>query len=347
MSTAIGPVFVAAVIAFATSLVGVGLFRRYAQARGRLDIPNSRSSHTVPTPRGGGLVIAVVVLAGYLISALYAGYSISTGYIAGAAVIVIISWLDDIYSIAFHWRLIVHVIAGLLLIADVGYFDTVFVPAIGNVYLGRLGLFLTVLAVVWTVNAYNFMDGIDGIAAGQSISASIGWLLLAVHFRSADLVLLSALVGSASVGFLVHNWPPAKIFMGDAGSAFLGFTFAGLPLLARERGFPDPEHLPWIGTLFLWLFIFDSVTTIIRRLLRGDRIWEAHRSHLYQRMVINGYSHRRVTSLYFALSILLMLLVCAYGAKLVPLSLTAGVAGIISTVVVVAFFLSRQRSRSE
>ncbi|MBA3769020.1 MAG: glycosyltransferase family 4 protein [Blastocatellia bacterium] len=333
-----------AIIAFVASLGGVHLFRQYALSRGHIDLPNDRSSHEAPTPRGGGLVIAVVVLAAYAVSAFVFGYPLSKGYLAGSALIVAVSWLDDIYSVAFHWRLLVHIAASIFLIADTGYFDSIYLPYHGgDLSLGSVGSILSVAAIIWAVNAYNFMDGIDGIAGSQAAVAGIGWLVVGLVLDLPGVTTLAIVLFAASVGFLVHNWPPASIFMGDAGSAFLGFSFAAMPFLSRREGDVGHTILPWIALFMIWFFVFDTLMTMLRRLFHRERIWRAHRSHLYQRMVINGLSHRRVTGIYFMLSTGIMVTTSYFAVDRRAMEIVTIPAVILSTLVlIIAFLMSKK-----
>ncbi len=293
-------------IAFIVTYFGVEWFRRWTLNKGFLDHPNERSSHDTPTPRGGGLVIAAVVLISYASGSQFLDYSVSIGYITGAFLIVAISWLDDIYSLSFGWRLLVHLLAAAAVIIDVGTFDHALIPLVETpIYLGNVGIAISILWIVYLVNAYNFMDGIDGIAGVQAVAAGLGWLIVGLLIGLPAAVIIGGVIIFASVGFLFHNWQPARIFMGDAGSAFLGFTFGSMPFMFRQHEVANSNLLPFIALLFVWPFVFDSAFTLFRRMLRGERVWTAHRQHLYQYMVISGRSHKWVSTLYgiIALSI--------------------------------------------
>jgi UDP-N-acetylmuramyl pentapeptide phosphotransferase/UDP-N-acetylglucosamine-1-phosphate transferase len=163
------------------------------------------------------------------------------------------------------------------------------------------------LWIVWLTNAYNFMDGIDGIAATQTITAGIAWFLLGYKFDIPVASFFGLILAVTNAGFLLHNWSPAKIFMGDVGSAFLGFTFAFLPLSACKESTQNSKYFCLIGLLFVFPFIFDTIFTISRRLMNGEKVWRAHRSHLYQRLVIRGYSHQFVTILYGIISLIIVI----------------------------------------
>jgi len=215
--------------------IGIRFFRVWSLKKGVLDIPNERSSHDSPTPRGGGLLIVVVTLFFYgLISLLYPG-SFSWGFLVGALLIATVSWLDDRYSVSTVWRLMTHALAAVLLIADRGYWSEISLSGTtGVINLGIVGSILTFLWIVWLINAYNFMDGIDGIAGIQAAVAGFAWLGLGWLSGIPNVALFGGVILFSSLGFLLHNWPPARIFMGDVGSAFLGFTFASMPFIAAR-----------------------------------------------------------------------------------------------------------------
>lgn len=288
---------------FAASYFGVGTYRRWSAQNEFLAIPNERSSHTEPVPHGGGIVIVIICLIAYICISFYLPGTYSWGYLAGAFIIALVSFLDDLYSIPFPWRLLIHSIAAILVIVDVDTWHGI--TMLGHIKFGNFGYVLTFIWIVWMVNSYNFMDGIDGLAGLQAVVAGLGWLVLGYILQMPAIFLFSGVIASASLGFLVHNWSPAKIFMGDVGSAFLGFTFASLPLIARTIASKNPDLLPIAAVLFVWFFLFDSVVTLLRRAIRGEKVWQAHREHLFQRLVQSGLSHRRVTVFYGVLAFIL------------------------------------------
>jgi UDP-N-acetylmuramyl pentapeptide phosphotransferase/UDP-N-acetylglucosamine-1-phosphate transferase len=284
--------------AFLVSAFGAEAFRRWALARLVLDIPNQRSSHRVPTPRGGGVGIVAGFLAGLLVWLVLLGGSLSPralGWLCGALIVAGVSFLDDLRPLPAWLRLGVHLLAaGLLTIVGVQEREQPLLLAIP-------------LAFAWIVlvtNIYNFMDGIDGLAGAQAIVAGIalavaGWLV------GNPLVMAAAsLLAAASAGFLVHNLPPpARLFMGDVASTFLGFSFAGLTLLG-SLGVGGGRLPVELGAIVLAPFLFDGLLTLARRVLRRERWFEAHRSHYYQRLVSSGLTHGQVTALYTALAAL-------------------------------------------
>jgi UDP-N-acetylmuramyl pentapeptide phosphotransferase/UDP-N-acetylglucosamine-1-phosphate transferase len=262
-----------------------------------MDIPNDRSSHSVPTPRGGGLAIVFVVIAGFVLYLALWSHGPREpfiGYLAGAVLIAWVSWLDDRKPLATKWRFLVHCVAAALVLLTSGFWDTLIVSNTGRFSIGWFGLPLTFLWIVGLTNSYNFMDGIDGIAGGQAVVVGGGWALIGLLHHEEDIAILGLLILASSLGFLIHNWQPARIFMGDVGSTFLGFTSAALPVIAYQR---DPK-LALAGVLMVWPFVFDTLYTVFRRLRKRENIFAAHRSHLYQRLVSTGVTHRVVSSLY-------------------------------------------------
>ncbi len=291
------------VIALISSVVLTGLVRRLAV----IDIPNERSSHSRPTPRGGGISLVVITIIGLICSQMIWRITTWRGllfYVGAATLISVISWLDDLQSLSAKVRFLAHFVAAGLVIAEWGYWQELHLPVLGNIQIGQFGLLLTLLWIVGLTNAYNFMDGIDGIAGGQAFVAGIGWAVVGWMINVELIFAIGGLLAASSLGFLFYNWPPAKIFMGDVGSAFLGFTFAVVPLIAVRSTTSNRNLMIWIGFLFVWPFILDTGFTLLRRISKRENIFQAHRSHLYQRMVIAGYSHQLVSLFYIGLATL-------------------------------------------
>lgn len=304
---------------FAISIIGVELFRRLSLKREMLDIPNERSSHNVPTPRGGGIIICVVSVLTFFIYSLVSGESFPWVYFVGAGIVAGISLLDDLRTISPSWRILFHCLAAVLAVWTYGGFEVILVPFYGIIQIGFWVNIFTFLWIVWLINAYNFMDGIDGIAGTQSVTAGIGWGLTGLFWGIEDVAFFGGVLAMSSMGFLLLNWQPAKIFMGDVGSAFLGYTFAVIPLLAKKHiGSPEAESiLPWIAVVFVWFFVFDSVLTFLKRLFRGEKVWQPHREHIYQKLVIAGFSHSKVTGIYgLASAIVVLVLIIALNYSL-------------------------------
>lgn len=290
-------------VVFFLSYFGVETLRQWISKREIFDVPNERSSHTTPTPRGGGLIIVITSLGFYALGVLFLQTNFVWSYFIGAVCIALISWFDDLVSISFGWRFLVHSMAAVLVIWNSGFWQEVYVPFWGSVDLGFGGALVTFCWIVWMTNAFNFMDGIDGIAGLQAVTAGIGWLIVGKFLGINDVAVYGGILAFASLGFLLHNWQPAKIFMGDVGSAFLGYSFAVMPVLLQKESKLNLSSL--IGFSLLSCFVIDSVYTFIKRLLKKEKVWEAHREHFYQRLVIKGYSHQSVTIIYGFVSIII------------------------------------------
>lgn len=296
------------ILAFTLTFFGVELFRRWSLRREILDLPNERSSHTKPTPVGGGLVIVIVSLSLYVFFLSYNRYEIPWSYIIGALIVALISWLDDLFSVPVVLRFICHAFSAGIVIRALGGFSNFYFPFVGEINLYYFATVLLFFWIVWMINAYNFMDGIDGIAGLQAITASIGWILVSYKSGLEITGLYAGILAASSIGFILLNWQPAKIFMGDVGSAFLGYTFALMPLLAGKE---SPQKSPAFfiaAVLLLWLFVFDTLITVMIRIMQRRKIWEAHREHLYQKIIIRGYSHQFVAILYGICSITFLIL---------------------------------------
>jgi UDP-N-acetylmuramyl pentapeptide phosphotransferase/UDP-N-acetylglucosamine-1-phosphate transferase len=291
-----------AALAIAACYAGVELVRRWAIGRGMLDVPVARSSHQVPTPRGGGVVIvAATLLAAAMVAALVPSgiVPLVAAWFAGGTAIAVAGWVDDRRSLSSRTRLVVQVCAAVLLLALAGCWSGLELPLVGRVPLGVLGCPLALLWIVGMTNAFNFMDGIDGIAAGQAIVAGAAWAILGYLAGSGEVAAIGSAVALSGAGFLLHNRPPARIFMGDVGSGFLGFTLATMPfLLAAGGSTGHAGRLPVVGAALVWPFLFDATFTFLRRAAGGENVFEGHRSHLYQRLVITGARHGWVSALY-------------------------------------------------
>jgi UDP-N-acetylmuramyl pentapeptide phosphotransferase/UDP-N-acetylglucosamine-1-phosphate transferase len=300
-----------------TCYLSIEAVRRYAIRHRVLDLPNPRSSHTVATPRGAGVVIVGATLLTLAAVAAMESRSLSPAilaYLFGATLIAGVGWLDDVRSLSSVIRLLAQLAAAAIVVAGAGWWDEAALPGAGRVSLGWAGLPLALLWLVGLTNAYNFMDGIDGIAGGQAVVAGAAWALIGAATGAPEAAALGFGVALSSAAFLLHNWSPARIFMGDAGSGFLGFTFAALPfVLSATSGAEELRlRLPVAAALLVWPFVLDTLFTVCRRLLRGEHVFRAHRSHLYQRLVIAGLGHRPVATLYTGLALTGSLLAAAW-----------------------------------
>jgi len=253
-----------------------------------MDHPNERSLHQTPVPRTGGLG----VLAGMAAAGLITGWWWPAPWVwllAALVLVALVSFLDDRSEVPRRWRLAAHLGAAGLLMTGGILWTELDLPW-GHWHLSQaVAVPLTMLCIVWMINLYNFMDGMDGLAGGM---AAIGFGALAVlGWQAGDpaYATASAVVAAAAGGFLTSNFPPARIFLGDVGSSSLGLLAAALSLLGAQRG----AFSLWVAGLAFGPFIVDATWTLLRRLARGERLWEAHRSHHYQRLVLAGWGHRK------------------------------------------------------
>lgn len=279
--------------AFILSTVLTWWMRRVAIAYGIIDRPNARSSHSAPVPRGGGIAIVIATTAGVMVVAVYGvvDQHLALALIVGGLAVAWIGFMDDRALVSVRVRLFVHVIAAVWAMYVLGGLPAIQVGS-RIVDLGVSGDIVGTILIVWTLNLFNFMDGIDGIAASEAVFvAAFGGGLWLVGVPTHPIFVAGMIFAAACAGFLVWNWPPAKIFMGDVGSGYLGYVIAVVAIAsARERPI----------ALFIWLtlggvFFADATATLLRRLVVGERIHEAHRSHAYQIMARRWNSHRRVT----------------------------------------------------
>ncbi len=252
--------------------------------RAILDRPNERSSHDTPTPRGGGIAVVAVLVPAWIAAALLSGATVPWPVLGGALFLAAVSWRDDVKSLGILWRLGVQVLAVACGLAAID----------GPVFRGILPAWLDTLAAgflwLWFVNLYNFMDGIDGIAAIEtaSIGGGVALVALGAAMGPAGTAAWGIALAAAALGFLPWNWQRAKLFLGDVGSVPLGYLAGWLLLSLAAAG-------AWKAALILPLYyLADATITLLRRLKRGEKVWRAHREHYYQRAVQGGMSHASV-----------------------------------------------------
>lgn len=261
------------------ALIGTAGLRRYALSNSLIDIPNARSSHVLPTPRGGGVAIVFSYLFGVLVLALmgFVEWRVTWGIVVPGALVAVVGFLDDHGHIPARWRLLGHFTAAIIAMSLLNGLPAIHFFGMA-VDFGWAGYLLGSVYLVWLLNLYNFMDGIDGLASMQAIFVCLGGALLYVLCGYTSFVWGPVTLAFAVAGFLYWNFPPARIFMGDAGSGFLGIT---LGFLSLQAAWVSPELL-WGWLILLGVFIVDATCTLLVRLFKGDRVYEAHRSHAYQ-----------------------------------------------------------------
>jgi UDP-N-acetylmuramyl pentapeptide phosphotransferase/UDP-N-acetylglucosamine-1-phosphate transferase len=276
-------------LAFAVSALVTVWLTRASHAR-LLDRPNERSLHETPVPRSGGLGMASGLVVGWLVlwSAGGAGHELASIVVAVGLVSVVSLW-DDLGDVSRRLRLAVHVLAAVLLGLGGLLWRGLDFPGVSWGFPAPLAWMLTLLFVVWMINLYNFMDGMDGFAGGMAVFGFLALAALGWRAGEPGFAVAAACVAASAGGFLTRNFPPARIFLGDLGSSALGLLAAALSLWGAARGlFPL-----WAAWLAFSPFIVDATWTLLRRLINRERVWEAHRSHHYQRLVLSGWGHRK------------------------------------------------------
>ena len=271
-------------ISFAVALLAVGWLARSRAAGLAIDEPNARSLHTAPVPRTGGIGLLLGIASGWSLITTNFPWPVW----AALAIVIAISLVDDLRGLSAAIRLAAHLLAAALA---------------ATALLGSespMPVFLTVLAIGWMCNLYNFMDGSDGLAGGMALSGFLAYAIAAWLSGSTQFALLNLAIAAAAAGFLVHNFHPARIFLGDAGSVPLGFLAAACGL----TGWLQHDWTWWFPVLVFSPFIVDASATLSRRLLIGARVWEAHRDHYYQRLVQLGFGHRKTALMEYGLMVL-------------------------------------------
>ena len=267
--------------------------RKSALKTNRLDVPNERSSHTSPTPRGAGLAVVVAFLLGLI--ALLVENSISDEVFLTIAipglVVAIIGWLDDRgHLTSAKWRLVGHFACASLAVWLVGGLPELPL-ANSTIDFGLVGDIAAVIYLVWMLNLFNFMDGIDLITGVQTVTTSVGVAMLLLISTESDLWKIFAVLAASIVGFLFFNLPPAKIFLGDVGSGFIGFTTAVISIIVAK----DEPLVAWAMVILLAVFVTDATVTLLRRLLSREHVYVAHRTHAYQHLSKKLNSHLPVS----------------------------------------------------
>ena len=274
-----GMLWQTALAAFAITLLCVKVLISDAGRKLVLDHPNERSLHEHPVPRTGGLAIIAGVAVGCLVGE--PGFGVTLGL---AAALAVVSFLDDIFGLRTLVRLALHLAAASTMV-----FVELRFP-------GWILFAVFALAVAWYANLYNFMDGSDGLAGGMALIGFGAYAAAATLSSAHPLADLSMVLAAASGAFLTRNFPPASIFMGDVGSVPLGFLASAVGLI----GWNDGVWPIWFPILVFAPFVCDATLTLLKRLLRGERVWQAHREHYYQRLVRMGFGHRGTALIEYA-----------------------------------------------
>ncbi len=291
--------WIIAILAFALSAWLTWRFTKPTSYFYIVDHPNQRSLHVKPTPRSGGVAIvtAIVVCCIFYLAWFRTMHDFISWAGTALLLVAVVSFFDDRRHIRVAYRLAAHVLGAVLLLIGGMSLRTIILPDSNWSLAPTLGVVISLLFIIWSINLYNFMDGMDGLAAGM---ATIGFGTLALFGWLAGnetYATLSIVVAAASAGFLCFNFPPAKIFMGDVGSSALGLLAALFSLWGVRDGiFPL-----WVPLLVFSPFIMDASVTLLRRLWRREAVWLAHKSHFYQQLVQAGWGHRNTALLEYVL----------------------------------------------
>ena len=291
-----------ALAAFVASAILVDVMILLATRWHILDLPSRRSAHSLPTARAGGVPMVLVgSLACLAICYRWPETTVPVilGVLLPSVAIALVGFVDDIRPLRATLRLGVQIGVALVMVAVLGPIGSVRLPGLGDIDFGQAAWPLSIVWVVGMINAWNFMDGSDGMAATGAVVVAVFFASAGFLVSSPVLLLGASFVGAAAAGFLVFNWPPARVFMGDVGSAWLGAMLAGLALVpGAERG---PEVF---GALLMamWPYVFDPLLTVVRRVVTGNNPLVPHREFLFHRLVRAGWSHLSVASLYAALA---------------------------------------------
>jgi glycosyltransferase WbpL len=273
------------------SSMATDLIRRISIKNKLYDVPNNRSSHHIPTPRGGGVVIILTLLITIAILTFNkeVGTDFSISMLIGISIIATIGLIDDIKNLPVLIRAIAYVLGAVLSIYLIGGFSSLSINNF-SIHLSYFGYILSVLFVVWLTNLYNFMDGTDGFAAIQTICVALFCGLLLFSSDNMSFAIILFCLASSTIGFLILNWAPAKIFMGDVGSCTLGFLFGLFSIYTEKNGIIS------IGVWIILLapFIGDATFTLLKRIINGEKWYKAHNSHAYQKLYQLGVSHRNL-----------------------------------------------------
>ena len=294
---------IAFVAAFAVSYLATVLLLRVGPRAGFVDVPNERSSHETPKPRyGGAAIVAGCAASGAVLAFLSPGTRQFAPLALGAGVLFFTGLLDDRRGLPVVTRLLMQLVAAVSAVAAGVVLDHVALPVVGIIHLGWVGAPITVLVMLASINFYNFIDGIDGLAAGAGVIASLFLALISMILGHETLGLVYLVAAGASLGFLQFNFPPSRLFMGDSGSTVLGYFFAYMAVAGSRM---TPELPAFIPLLILSPIYVDALLTLSRRFAQGERVFQAHRTHYYQRLLSLGMNHKQVTLLEYLFMVLL------------------------------------------
>lgn len=253
-----------------------------------MDVPNHRSLHDTPKPRTGGLAVLISIVTGLFLLQQYIDEQLIL-ILPYVLIVISAAFIDDIISISAISRLLLQIIVAMAVALNGLVLESFIIPGLEISLPPAIGILITAFFIVWMVNLYNFMDGMDGFSGGMAIIGFGTFAILAYMKGDMSFALINLIVVAATLGFLVFNLPPSKIFLGDVGSTLFGMLVALFILWADTNDI----FAAWLGVVVFLPFIIDSTVTLAKRFLGGEKIWVAHRSHYYQRLVLSGLGHKR------------------------------------------------------
>lgn len=336
-------ILVILIACFFLSTLGTWLLKKVFLRYQIIDLPDERRSHSVPTPRGGGMAIVGTFLLAFFVVGYFYPFRQSTfwGLMLSSVAISVLGFLDDLYTLPRTPRILAWVGITVLSILFGIHLQSISLPIIGTIKFGILSPVVTFLWLIGVTNFFNFMDGINGLAGFEALLVS-GFLAGIAYWAGNGLVFMAAvIIFGAALGFLPHNFPKAKIFMGDGGSNFLGYIFAALSIIGnKDLAHPIPFIVP---VILLLMFLLDAASTLLKRLPQGKDWLEPHRDHLYQRLIKLGYSHAQVTLGYTVINLFLGIMAVLYFRSGGYLSLGYLVLSIVPFLAVVIFTVLREK----
>ena len=332
----------ASLVALLVALLATAALIEPLRRLGMVDVPNERSSHRRPTPRGGGLGVLLALLCGGAVAGWAGSASIDPAIVGALALVAIAGLADDLLGGVSRWlRLALQTAAALLVVLRLGGLDALPLPAPADLPLGPAGVPLAVIWIVGFVNLTNFLDGIDGLAATQGLLAGVGMAIAGWLRPEGQLAVVGLLLAAACLGFLPFNRDPARVFLGDVGSSTIGFAIAAAPWMLAA---PERSEAVLLTAALTSYFLADGCWTLSSRLLRGEAFWRPHRSHLYQRLVATGLTHAETVRTVLGPALLAAVLgVAGYGRRSATLEWIALAAALVTFALVHRRVAARER----
>ncbi len=295
-----------------------------------VDTPNHRSLHSAPVPRSGGVAVVLCLCLGLMIvNWRLDNVTYLSPLLVAILIVAACSFLDDLKGLSVRIRLLVHFLAVAYLLFSGYQLVDVGVSGLAIPLFPVLSIAVSAIFIIWSINMYNFMDGMDGFAAGMTAFGFSAFAILGLHANNLPFLLCNLVLVASVLGFWFYNFPPAKIFLGDTGSSVLGLCYGAISIW----GVNENVFSFWVAIIIFSPFLVDASYTLIRRICTGERFWEAHKSHFYQRLVEKGYGHRKVV-----LGEYVLMSVCTLIAVIITLNSAAKTVQLIGILFVAALY---------